>query len=77
MRGAQQSTGNVISFDVEDWYHCLEPDPTKWDRFEDRVEAATHRLLDLMDETDTRATFFVLGHVAERHPDLVRRIDRA
>jgi polysaccharide deacetylase family protein (PEP-CTERM system associated) len=38
------------------------------------VELSTHRVLDLFAETGTKATFFVLGWIAERHPALVRRI---
>jgi polysaccharide deacetylase family protein (PEP-CTERM system associated) len=45
-----------------------------WDRQPSRVAANTSRLLDLLAEHGVRATFFVLGWVAERHPDLVRRI---
>ncbi len=45
-----------------------------WATLPSRVEANTGRLLDLFDEAGARATFFVLGWVAERHPALVRRI---
>ena len=44
----------------------------QWERMESRVVANTERLLDLFDEFGVRSTFFVLGWVAERHPDLVR-----
>jgi len=65
---------NVMTIDVEDWYHSLEPDPERWSGYADRVEAPTRRLLELFEIYGTRATFFVLGHVAELHPDLVREI---
>ncbi len=45
-----------------------------WDQHESRVEANTDRLLALFDDCKVRATFFVLGWVAERYPALVRRI---
>jgi polysaccharide deacetylase family protein (PEP-CTERM system associated) len=48
----------------------------EWADCESRVETPTRRILDLLDRYDTRATFFVLGWVAERHPELVREIDR-
>jgi polysaccharide deacetylase family protein (PEP-CTERM system associated) len=68
---------HVLTVDVEDWYHPLDPEPGHWPRYEDRVGASTRRLLRLMEEEGARATFFVLGHVAERHPELVREIAAA
>lgn len=47
-----------------------------WDRHPSRVVANTRRLLDLFDETGATGTFFTLGWVARRHPDLVREIAR-
>lgn len=46
----------------------------RWYRFEPRLEVATSRALDLLAETSTTATFFTHGWVAERYPELVRRI---
>jgi polysaccharide deacetylase family protein (PEP-CTERM system associated) len=60
--------------DFEDWYQGLEIPHTRWNGFEERIAPATHRLLDLMEAQGARATFFVLGWVAERHPGLVRTI---
>lgn len=72
-------TRHLLSFDIEDWFHShnLWPalDRTKWDEYELRVVENTHTILDLLDKHNTQATFFVLGHVAERAPDLVREID--
>jgi polysaccharide deacetylase family protein (PEP-CTERM system associated) len=72
---------NVLTFDVEDYYHVSAFDSTgkraRWDHFESRVCANTHRVLDLCAEASVRATFFVLGWVAERYPSLVRRIAEA
>src|SRR5882672_8239753 len=48
-----------------------------WTRFESRVAAQVPRLLDLLARHEAHATFFVLGWVAERHPDLIRTIARA
>jgi polysaccharide deacetylase family protein (PEP-CTERM system associated) len=48
-----------------------------WDQFESRVERHTEKLLELLAAHGVRATFFVLGWVAERHPGLVRAIARA
>lgn len=69
---------NAMTVDVEDYYHVAafarQIDPNAWDRFEPRVEGNTHRLLDLFDGHEVKATFFVLGWVAERFPGLVRAI---
>jgi polysaccharide deacetylase family protein (PEP-CTERM system associated) len=71
----------AMSVDVEDWFHVENLKrvvaPTSWDSRERRVEANTTRLLGLFEEARTRATFFVLGWVAERHPGLIRRIAAA
>ena len=68
----------ILSVDVEDYFHVEAfadvVDPSTWDRYPSRVEANTHRLLDLFDEFRAKATFFVLGWVAERYPGLVREI---
>lgn len=50
---------------------------SEWERFESRVASQAAQLLDLLARYDARATFFVLGWVAERHADLVRTIARA
>jgi peptidoglycan/xylan/chitin deacetylase (PgdA/CDA1 family) len=47
-----------------------------WPRFETRIEENTLRTLELLDRCDTKATFFVLGWIAERQPDLVREVAR-
>ena len=68
---------NSLSCDVEDWYHPLDPEPSRWDRYEDRIIGSTQRILEILDAAKTRATFFVLGYVAMRHPKLVVEIDAA
>ena len=45
-----------------------------WDRFESRLERSTHTTLDLLDQYETKATFFVLGWVAEQLPELIREV---
>ena len=69
---------NALTVDVEDWYHSvLEIEPADWPKHEDRVAPATERLLACLAERGARATFFVLGHVAELHPELVPAIEAA
>jgi polysaccharide deacetylase family protein (PEP-CTERM system associated) len=71
---------NVISVDVEDWFCVYNLSQhiqySEWDRCESRVERNTIRLLDIFQKHQLEATFFVLGWVADRFPDLVREIER-
>ena len=67
-----------MTVDVEDYFQVRAYEPyvprPSWDAWPPRVEANTHRLLDLFAAHGARATFFTLGWVAERFPGLVRRI---
>jgi polysaccharide deacetylase family protein (PEP-CTERM system associated) len=63
---------NILQIDVEDWYCDL--DPQDWNKFEPRVVAATGKVLSMLRDSGNKATFFVLGYVAERFPDLVKDI---
>jgi len=68
---------NAATIDVEDWYPCLDPDLGNWSGYEDRIVDSTRQILRILKDADTHATFFVLGDVAEHHPDLVREIHAA
>ncbi|MBV1920998.1 MAG: DUF3473 domain-containing protein [Pseudomonadales bacterium] len=69
---------NAMTIDVEDYFQVSafehKFNPNNWDDILPRVEANTHKLLDLFSENDAKATFFTLGWVAKRFPDLVKRI---
>jgi polysaccharide deacetylase family protein (PEP-CTERM system associated) len=69
---------NALSVDVEDYFQVQALaeaiDRATWPAREPRIEQSTARILDLLAEADARATFFVLGWIAERFPALVRRI---
>ncbi len=71
---------NAITVDVEDYFHVAALaeviKPEDWPNHDLRVEQNTHKILDLFDLYDVQATFFVLGWVAERCPDLVKEISR-
>jgi polysaccharide deacetylase family protein (PEP-CTERM system associated) len=72
---------NALSFDVEDYFQVAAlasaVDRRSWDAQPSRVGANTTRLLDLLAARRVRATFFVLGWIAERHPAIVRSIAAA
>ncbi|NQT13344.1 MAG: DUF3473 domain-containing protein, partial [Planctomycetes bacterium] len=69
---------NAFTVDVEDYFQvsAFEKDVprSKWDLYEIRVVESTRRILDLLNRHNVRATFFVLGWVARRYPNLVREI---
>jgi len=69
---------NILTFDIEEWFHLLElpatSKPELWGNFEQRIEANTDRILMLLEEVDVKATFFILGWVAAHYPGVVRRI---
>ena len=72
---------NCFTVDVEEWFHICGAGPAlafeRWDKLPARVTDNTRDLLDLLDRCGVRATFFILGWVAERHPQLVREIAAA
>ncbi|MBS0171929.1 MAG: DUF3473 domain-containing protein [Nitrospira sp.] len=72
---------HCLSFDVEEHFQVSAfESPMRrrhWDQYESRVEANTEKLLELLGSSCVRATFFVLGWVAERYPSLIRRIAAA
>lgn len=78
---AASPTRNALSIDVEEWFHILNlptaPDPSRWNELTPTVEPNTDRLLEILGSAGVHATFFVLGWVARRHPELVRRIAAA
>ena len=71
---------HCLTFDVEEHFQVSAfESPMRrrhWDQFASRVERNTDKVLDLLGKRNLHATFFVLGWVAERHPDLIRRIAR-
>ncbi|MFA5700474.1 MAG: XrtA system polysaccharide deacetylase [Desulfuromonas sp.] len=74
----KQPITNMLSIDVEDYFHVsafekVSP-PQTWQECEWRFEANTDRVLGLLEQQQTHATFFVLSWVAQRCPALIRRI---
>ena len=71
----------ILTVDLEDWLHILDneetADPFAWSKFESRVEKSTKKLLALFDEHRVKATFFVLGWIAQEYPELVREIQES
>ena len=74
-------TANALTIDVEDYFHVQAfagvVAPGNWESYPRRVERNTLRLLELLGRRGVRATFFVLGWVAERCPSLIKQIFKA
>jgi polysaccharide deacetylase family protein (PEP-CTERM system associated) len=72
------SPTNVVSVDVEDYFHAEifsgVVQRSDWDRYPTRVEFNTRRLLELFAASNVKATFFIVGWVAEKFPNLLREI---
>lgn len=70
-----------FTVDVEEYFQVSAMEPhvprDRWDSLPSRVERSTRRVLELLARRGAEGTFFVLGWIAERHPDLVRDIARA
>jgi polysaccharide deacetylase family protein (PEP-CTERM system associated) len=79
--GAVARQVNAFTVDVEDYFHVAALSSAisraSWGSRELRVERNTERLMEILAERGVRATFFVLGWLAERVPALVRRITEA
>lgn len=75
---AKSDKKSLLTILVEDYFHvgAFETliQQRNWENFEPRYEQNTLKTLDLLDRYDTKATFFVLGWIAETNPDLVREI---
>ena len=66
---------NIMSVDLEDYY-CDLPFST-WEKFSSRVVESTNVILDLFEKYKVTATFFTLGYIAEKHPDLIEEIKKS
>jgi polysaccharide deacetylase family protein (PEP-CTERM system associated) len=76
-RDATPRPVNALTVDLEEWFHVCGIDalgPQHWDDLPSRIVTTTTFLLDLLDRRQIRATFFVVGWIAERYPELIHRI---
>lgn len=69
---------NALTIDVEEWFHiCGLRQLSKtedWPGYESRIEENVGKILSILKEKNIKATFFVLGFIAEAYPDIVRKI---
>ncbi|HMF56924.1 MAG TPA: glycosyltransferase [Pyrinomonadaceae bacterium] len=71
---------HLLTVMLEDYFHVTAFNGliqrSQWDRFETRLENNTLRALDLLDKFNIKATFFVLGWIADKQPEIVREVAR-
>ncbi|TPV35980.1 DUF3473 domain-containing protein [Paucihalobacter ruber] len=69
---------HILTFDIEEWFHLLDNPSTKtnsqWGNYEVRIHQNMERVFNILDATNTKASFFVLGWIAEKYPEVVREI---
>lgn len=69
---------HILTFDVEEWFHLLDNVSTKtekeWETYPCRIHENMDRIFDILDRHNQKATFFVIGWIAKRYPDVVKRI---
>ena len=63
---------NIMSVDLEDYYSKLPF--SEWDKCESKLLKPTKKILELFDKYDVKATFFTLGYIAQKHPELIKEI---
>ena len=66
---------NILTFDIEDWYNCdFISNNFNWDTYEVRIYEGVDRILDELSNRNLKATFFCLGWLAEKHPEIIKKI---
>lgn len=69
---------NILTFDVEEWFHLLDNSSTRseeqWKTYEVRIHKNMDRIFRILEDTDTKATFFIIGWIAKKYPEIVKKI---
>lgn len=69
---------NILTCDVEEWFHLLDCDATRteneWKNYEVRIYDNVEHIFRVLEDTNTKATFFIIGWIAKTYPDLVKKI---
>ena len=68
----------ILTFDLEEWFHLLDNPSTKteteWGKYEVRIYQNIDKILEILEKTNTKATFFIIGWIAKKYPDIVKRV---
>lgn len=69
---------NILTFDIEEWFHILDNESTKtiwqWKNYETRIHTNMGRIFNILEKTGTKATFFCLGWIAGTYPEVIREV---
>lgn len=70
---------NILTFDIEEWFHILDNNSTKtekeWSNYESRINSNMDKIFRFLEESNLKATFFIVGWIAEKYPNVVKKID--
>lgn len=70
---------NILTFDIEEWFHILQyggPNyKNTWDSLESRIISNMNHIFDILKKTDSRASFFIVGWIGKKYPQIVREIN--
>ncbi len=68
----------ILTFDIEDWFHILDFEATKkvssWKNFESRIHRNMDIIHEILENYNLKATFLLLSWMAEKYPDVVKKI---
>ena len=68
----------ILTFDIEDWFHIIQKYPddilSRWSNYEVRIHNGMDRIFKILNDNNIKATFFILGYIARKHPEVVKRI---
>ena len=70
---------NILTFDIEEWFHILDNNSTKyendWNKYEVRIHKNMDRIFDFLISNKLKATFFIVGWIAKKYPEIIKKID--
>jgi len=71
---------NILTFDIEEWFHIVDVPSARteeqWEKLETRIYQNMDRILDLLEEKKQKATFFCLGWIGKKYPEVIKKIDQ-
>lgn len=71
---------NILTFDIEEWFHILDNNQTKgprdWSKFEKRIDKNMDIIFEIIDNCNVSATFFVVGWIADKYPKIIKEISK-
>ncbi len=65
---------NAFTVDFEDWYQSLGLPMERWDEYESRIHIGHEKLLTLLQKHRVKASYYIVGDVIDRHPDIIKEI---